>query len=247
MNEFVNIDDAERERLGLGPRTRPSDPAYALLLDDYTSSSAAEYDDDCYICRDPEFAQMGLPLCTPCPRCQAGGRQGHMPADDPICTICEYDLYDGPWRRRPGARSQPRERRSLMSINIGTIKHKSFGTISLEISNDDEFIKRVKEINRDLPGSHAENMKLWTIRVITTEKIPAKIRHLMEGASGPAPAETEMPESPTEAEIALPLRHSATPPEESAESQQASSAAPSPTSGESAKPKRRVVRRNPGR
>lgn len=97
---FINYSDSERERMGLGPRTRPSDPAYALLLDGYTSSTTAEYDDDCYICRDPEFAQMGLPLCTPCPRCQAGGRQGHMPADDPECTICGYEYY-GPWSEDP--------------------------------------------------------------------------------------------------------------------------------------------------
>ena len=65
-------------------------------------------------------------------------------------------------------------------IHIGEIKHKSIGHITLEISNEDEFIRRVKEINKRLPGNKAEKMKLWKIRVVGgTEK--ARIRHLIEG------------------------------------------------------------------
>lgn len=100
MTTFQNIGDFEREQRGLGPRTKPSDPAYALLLDDYTSTPRV-HREGCYICEDPEFAQMGLPLCTPCPRCQAGGRTGHMPADDPRCDDCGYDYYDGPHSEDP--------------------------------------------------------------------------------------------------------------------------------------------------
>lgn len=40
----------------------------------------------CYICEDPEFAQMGLPLCRRCPWCK-----GHVPADDSRCDSCGRD------------------------------------------------------------------------------------------------------------------------------------------------------------
>lgn len=82
------------------PATRPSDPAYILLLDEYVSVPRV-HRDGCYICEDPEFSQMGLPLCQPCPRCQAGGRVGHMAADDPECDDCGYSLYDGPFAEDP--------------------------------------------------------------------------------------------------------------------------------------------------
>lgn len=73
---------------GLGMRTSPDDPAYALLLDDFTTTPTV-YNPRCYICRDPEFAQMGLPLCYACPECG-----GHIPADDPICDDCGLDHYE---------------------------------------------------------------------------------------------------------------------------------------------------------
>jgi hypothetical protein len=44
------------------------------------SGPAPVYNDSCYICRDQDFAMMGLPLCTACPICGA-----HVPADDIIC------------------------------------------------------------------------------------------------------------------------------------------------------------------
>ncbi len=72
----------------------PGDPAYWMLLDDFTSTPVV-HRDDCYICRDPEFAQMGLPLCRKCPECVRQGRgDGHIPADDAACTDCGYE--DGP-------------------------------------------------------------------------------------------------------------------------------------------------------
>jgi hypothetical protein len=40
----------------------------------------------CYICDDPEYALMGLPLCYPCPACG-----GHIPADDCVCDDCGRD------------------------------------------------------------------------------------------------------------------------------------------------------------
>ena len=61
----------------------PSDPANVLL--DMDSPTEPEvFDEYCYICTDPEFAAMGLPLCRPC-RC---GPSGHVPADDVYCTSC---------------------------------------------------------------------------------------------------------------------------------------------------------------
>lgn len=67
--------------------TRPEDPAYALLQDDFTTTPVPGlFRADCYICRDPEFQLMGLPLCSPCRVCG-----GHVPADDTVCTDCGGD------------------------------------------------------------------------------------------------------------------------------------------------------------
>lgn len=89
-----------------GPvQMKPSDPAYFLLTDGHTTRPQV-YREGCYICEDPEFAAMGLPLCEPCPRCTdeyrvenpaevQGGiavHRGHIPADDPTCEDCGYDL-----------------------------------------------------------------------------------------------------------------------------------------------------------
>jgi len=73
---------------------KPHDSAFALLLDGKTSTPVV-HDERCYICRDPEFAAMGLPLCRRCPDCTRSGRgDGHIPADDTACTVCGYE--DGP-------------------------------------------------------------------------------------------------------------------------------------------------------
>lgn len=37
----------------------------------------------CYICEDPEFSLMGLPLCYPCQFCN-----GHVAADSDTCDEC---------------------------------------------------------------------------------------------------------------------------------------------------------------
>jgi len=66
--------------------TQPEDPAYALLMDDFTSTPVV-YRQGCYICEDPEFAQMGLPLCRLCPACKTG----HIAADDTVCDDCGAD------------------------------------------------------------------------------------------------------------------------------------------------------------
>lgn len=52
-------------------------------------SKTTVYNPNCYICKDPEFALMGMTLCYPCPECG-----GHVPADD---VTCENGHEDGPW------------------------------------------------------------------------------------------------------------------------------------------------------
>jgi hypothetical protein len=72
---------------------KPGDPAYWMLqegIDDPSKrSTTTVHIDNCYICRDPEYALMGLPLCYPCSKCG-----GHVAADDTICDVCKYDQQD---------------------------------------------------------------------------------------------------------------------------------------------------------
>lgn len=68
---------------------KSNDPAYFLLeqgLDDPSKRTGTNaYRAGCYICEDPEFSLMGLPLCRSCP---CGG---HIPADDVTCDDCGQD------------------------------------------------------------------------------------------------------------------------------------------------------------
>jgi hypothetical protein len=68
-----------------------NDPAAWMLIKGIEDAAAGRegwitpthdeiYRDDCYICTDPEFALMGLPVCKPCDECG-----GHVPADDIEC------------------------------------------------------------------------------------------------------------------------------------------------------------------
>lgn len=55
-------------------------------------SKPTVYQRGCYICEDPEYSLMGLPLCTPCVICG-----GHVPADDCDCNGCganQPDAYE---------------------------------------------------------------------------------------------------------------------------------------------------------
>jgi hypothetical protein len=67
-----------------------NDPAYWMLeqgrKDPSKRSTTTVYMEGCYICEDPEFALMGLPLCKPCFDCG-----GHIAADDCICNKCGSD------------------------------------------------------------------------------------------------------------------------------------------------------------
>ena len=69
---------------------KSSDPAYWMLSDGVTTTPTV-YNKNCYICNDPEFAQMGLPLCYACIVCGA-----HVPADDIICDNNHIQPTD-PW------------------------------------------------------------------------------------------------------------------------------------------------------
>jgi hypothetical protein len=74
---------------------RPDDPAHWMLEQGRRDPSKRSVQtgprrDDCYICRDPEFALMGLPLCTACEECG-----GHVPADASICSDCGHDEFTG--------------------------------------------------------------------------------------------------------------------------------------------------------
>ncbi len=66
----------------MSPRTRWPDPAYWMLFDG-VETVPTTYAAFCYICNDPEYALMGLPLCRVCPSCG-----GHIPADDCQCDYC---------------------------------------------------------------------------------------------------------------------------------------------------------------
>lgn len=92
----LGVNNADANGNPTGPQQmRTDDPAYWMLSDGKTTSTTV-YDEKCYICRDPEFAQMGLPLCKPCPVCTAkeGKDAGHVPADDTVCTVCGADAYE---------------------------------------------------------------------------------------------------------------------------------------------------------
>lgn len=79
-----------------------TDPAYWMLEEGRAKVESGEgvkrskvYRSTCYICKDPEFALMGLPLCYPCTAVVDGVECGaHTPADDIECdeghTAPEY-------------------------------------------------------------------------------------------------------------------------------------------------------------
>lgn len=71
---------------------RGQNEAWALatgqISEDETTwiTKSSVFNGRCYICNDPEFALMGLPLCYPCPVETDGVECGeHVPADDEEC------------------------------------------------------------------------------------------------------------------------------------------------------------------
>lgn len=101
---------------------RSDDPAYWMLSAPTIHSQPKVYLDTCYICCDPEFMLMGMPLCRVCCVCKKKQENkspelpvnpkdpqdvepgyGHIPADDVACDFCghecdprdpECDYYD---------------------------------------------------------------------------------------------------------------------------------------------------------
>lgn len=75
---------------------RPDDPSYWMLKrgrrDPSKRSVPTAHRDGCYICEDPEFALMGLPLCRFCPECKTG----HVAADSATCDDCGVVCYGSP-------------------------------------------------------------------------------------------------------------------------------------------------------
>ena len=73
---------------------KKDDPAYWMLEEGLADPSkrsvqTAPRRSNCYICRDPEFSLMGLPLCYACEKCG-----GHVAADDTVCNDCGHDQMD---------------------------------------------------------------------------------------------------------------------------------------------------------
>lgn len=66
-------------------KMKPGDPAYWMLFDGVETTPVV-HKQGCYICEDPEFAQMGLSLCRKCPFCG-----GHVAADHSVCDDCGID------------------------------------------------------------------------------------------------------------------------------------------------------------
>ena len=76
-------------------KMNPVDPAYWMLFDEFiTTPNPRVYRGYCYICRDPEYARMGLPLCYACEVCG-----GHVAADDTYCDDCGADQQEL-WERK---------------------------------------------------------------------------------------------------------------------------------------------------
>jgi len=76
----------------MSAKMKSDDPCYWMLFDGVETVPVV-HKWDCYICRDPEFAQMGLPLCRACPVCG-----GHIAADDTrcdTCGLCEQTYWEG--------------------------------------------------------------------------------------------------------------------------------------------------------
>ena len=77
--------EQEHAKGGQSTKMRPGDPASRMLFDGVETTPII-HRQGCYICEDPEFARMGLPLCRKCPECG-----GHITADDSVCDDCGFD------------------------------------------------------------------------------------------------------------------------------------------------------------
>ena len=71
----------------------PHDPAYELLTDEFRTTPRV-YRDGCYICRDMEYARMGLPLCSQCCVCSDRDPAVHIAADEGECDDCGHEACE---------------------------------------------------------------------------------------------------------------------------------------------------------
>ena len=82
MSEF----EAQEAQL---PQNRLTRAELFLYNNPEIFSTPVIHRETCYICRDPDFAEMGMPLCSICTYCE-----GHIAADDTICDDCGGDAYE---------------------------------------------------------------------------------------------------------------------------------------------------------
>ena len=68
---------------------KPDDPCQFLLQNPNIYTIPVFNRKGCYICEDPEFAEMGLPLCYKCMFCE-----GHVPADSNACSDCGKEQHE---------------------------------------------------------------------------------------------------------------------------------------------------------
>lgn len=87
----MGILGTERKSITMSKKMSPDDPCYFMLDNpNIPRTPVVVYRASCYICRDDEFARMGLPLCRLCPGCETG----HIAADDTRCDDCGVDQGD---------------------------------------------------------------------------------------------------------------------------------------------------------
>ena len=68
----------------VGDERTVDDPFGGLpIIPENERAEPGAHSDTCYICRDPSYAERGLPLCRACPACG-----GHVAADDNVCFDC---------------------------------------------------------------------------------------------------------------------------------------------------------------
>jgi hypothetical protein len=88
MTEIRKFQDAVAKSMGF--EFDPDDAFGGLpVLPKHERALPGALSDTCYICRDPDFAARGLPLCRACPACD-----GHVAADDSVCDDCGLDDSD---------------------------------------------------------------------------------------------------------------------------------------------------------
>lgn len=72
-----------------------------------------------------------------------------------------------------------RTKGQVVSYNAASISHPKIGTLQIEISNDKEFLSRIKKANRELRKKGVEDPeKLWRYQRVGGGRIPVEIQRL---------------------------------------------------------------------